>query len=161
VQLADPTTLIEALSPGPASTHILNVVVWPVLRTIVEGSDGSKTIPKSLPVTVIPVPLNATVCGLPAALSLLTNWPVRAPGVAGLKKRPPVALDPAAIVSGLESVVPESNPNSGEVKLKFEVSGPVPVLLICNGAAKGGGTLSTGVETPTATGPCPWMLDSR
>jgi hypothetical protein len=70
-----------------------------------------------------------------------------------LNARPPVTLDPAAIVKGLERVVAESKLNSGELKLKFEVSDPVPVLLICSGAKKGGGALSTGVETPTATGP--------
>jgi hypothetical protein len=101
----------------------------------------------------IPVPVSWTVCGLPAALSLLTNWPVRDPAATGLNAKPPVTLDPAAIVKGLDKVVAESKLNSGELKLKFEIRDPVPVLLICSGAKKGGGTLNTGVETPTATGP--------
>ncbi len=45
-----------------------------------------------------PVPVRATDCGLPAALSVTVTAPVRAPAAAGEKATPKVQLAPAATV---------------------------------------------------------------
>ena len=46
----------------------------------------------------MPVPVKLTVCGLPAALSLIESDAVRNPSARGSKTRPSVQLPPAAIV---------------------------------------------------------------
>jgi hypothetical protein len=43
----------------------------------------------------VPVPLSATVCGLPAALSLTEIEPLRVPEVCGVKVTLIVQFDPA------------------------------------------------------------------
>ena len=48
-----------------------------------------------------PVPLSATLCGLPAALSLMLTAPLRAPEADGAKVTLMVQLAPAANVLGL------------------------------------------------------------
>jgi len=132
-QLVSPATLGDAFKPGPVRTHMLNVVVCPAVRGTVEGNDGSSTTPKSLLAMVIPVPVNAMACGLPVALSVLMNCPVRTPTADGLKASPPVTLDPAEIVTGLTILVAESKLYSVELKLKLAVMEALPVLLICSG----------------------------
>ena len=53
-------------------------LVWPTFTT-------PKIKLVGLSVTTMPVPLSKTVCGLPGALSLIDNVPVRVPAFVGLK----------------------------------------------------------------------------
>ena len=55
-----------------------------------------------------PVPLNATVCGLLGALSLIVNVPALAPLAVGSKKTPIAQLEPAATVLPQTFSVPKS-----------------------------------------------------
>jgi hypothetical protein len=69
-----------------------------------------------------PVPLSVTVCGLPVALSVIVNVPVRWPAAVGSKKTPMAQLAPGA------RVLPQalSEPKS---------AGLVATLLMVNGVA--------------------------
>jgi len=55
-----------------------------------------------------PVPLSATVCGLPGALSLIVNVPGRVPPAVGSKKTPTEQLVPAATVLPQALISPKS-----------------------------------------------------
>jgi hypothetical protein len=55
-----------------------------------------------------PVPLSATVCGLPGALSLIVNVPDLVPLVVGSKKTPIAQLEPTATVFPQAFRVPKS-----------------------------------------------------
>ncbi len=83
---------------------------------------------------VVPLPLKATECGLPAALSVNNNVPVRAPVTVGLKLTG-IVVDPlAATVKG--------EPGVGNVKLAGRTKSPgfnPPKLtpVICNDAVPG------------------------
>lgn len=55
-----------------------------------------------------PVPFNATVCGLPGALSLIVSVPGLAPLAVGSKKTPIAQLEPAATVLPQAFSVPKS-----------------------------------------------------
>jgi len=50
--------------------------------------------------TATPVPVSAAVCGLPTALSLISNWPVRVPAAKGEKLTATLQDPPAASVAG-------------------------------------------------------------
>jgi hypothetical protein len=74
-----------------------------------------------------PVPLRGTLCGLPAALSLILTLALRAPEADGEKVTPIVQLAPAASVLG----------DSGQVVVSAKSAAFVPVrltLLIVNAA---------------------------
>jgi hypothetical protein len=81
---------------------IVNVVVPTFVRVTVFAGlvASSPTEPKFKLVgesfAVVPIPLNVTFCGLPAALSLTLNAAVRVPDAVGLKVTLIVQLAPAA-----------------------------------------------------------------
>jgi len=78
----------------PPSGVIVTVMLtdWPALTVAVEGAITVKS---------QPVPLNDTVCGLPPALSVMVNVPVRAPTVVGANVTLIVHVPEAAKVAGL------------------------------------------------------------
>jgi hypothetical protein len=77
-------------------------VVLPVLLSVVVSvlEPPIPTLPKfrlaGLNSTTVPVPVTLTVCGLPAALSVIDNVPVRVPLCVGLKVTLMVQLASAA-----------------------------------------------------------------
>ena len=75
-----------------------------------------------------PVPLSATLCGLPVALSAIENVPVRVPVAVGVKMTDTVQLDPAATLLPQLFVCEKSPVTEIEVMLKLAV----PVLLTVN-----------------------------
>ena len=82
-----------------------------------------------------PVPLSATVCGLPLALSVIVRFPARAPVAVGVIVTLIVQVfDPAVAgrVFGLigHAVAPELvAAKSPEAAIELIVSGPLPVLV--------------------------------
>jgi len=67
---------------------------------------------KSPAFTAIPVPLNSTIWGLPAASSVMTNCPVLGPGAVGVKDtlRGGVALPGGKKNRNPPSISPEKSP---------------------------------------------------
>jgi hypothetical protein len=88
------------LKPPPGETEMEYVAVWPAVTVAVGATDA---IEKSSP-----VPLSATVCGLPGPLSLIVNVPVLAPLVVGSKKTPMEQLAPPARLFPQALSVPKS-----------------------------------------------------
>jgi hypothetical protein len=85
-----------------------------------------------------PVPLKATVCGLPEALSVTVRVPVRAPVVVGVKVTFMVQFAPAAKVAGLtgQALAPVLvAAKSPEAAIELIVNGPTPVLVSFTGVA--------------------------
>jgi hypothetical protein len=77
---------------------------------------------------VVPVPLSATVCGLPLALSLTETDAVRAPATVGVKTALMVQLPPAA-TDEPQVLVCEKSPGSAPVIVMLEIdSVALPVL---------------------------------
>jgi hypothetical protein len=94
-------------------------------------------------VDVTPVPLKATVCGLPVVLSAISNVAVRAPAACGVNSTLIVQLAPAASVPAALHPPPELG--SGTLKssasaplvvnpAKFTAAVPVFVTITLNGA---------------------------
>jgi hypothetical protein len=83
-------------------TLLMLSAVLPVLLSVVVSvlELALFTLPKlrlaGLNSTTVPVPVRPTVCGLPAALSVIDNVPVRAPLCVGLKVTPMVQPASAA-----------------------------------------------------------------
>ena len=69
---------------------------------------------------VVPVPLSATVCGLPLALSLTETDAVRAPATVGVKTALMVQLPPAA-TDEPQVLVCEKSPGSAPVIVMLEI----------------------------------------
>jgi hypothetical protein len=85
-----------------------------------------------------PVPVSGIVCGLPPALSVIVNVPVRAPTCVGAKVTLIVHCKPAANVAGpigqaLAPVLVAAK--SPEAAIELIVKGPVPVLVSFTGIA--------------------------
>ena len=88
------------LKPPSGKSDKEYVADWPA-ATVAVGVTGA--IEKSCP-----VPVSATVCGLPGALSLIVNVPVLGPLVVGSKKTPIAQLEPGARLLPQALSVPKS-----------------------------------------------------
>jgi hypothetical protein len=91
----------KAVEPVIAMLLILSVVLLMLLSVVVSVLKAALfTLPKfrlvGLNSTTVPVPVRFTVCGLPAALSVIDNVPVRVPLCVGLKVTLMVQLASAA-----------------------------------------------------------------
>jgi hypothetical protein len=76
----------------------------------------------------VPMPVSATVCGLPGALSVIVKAPVRVPVAVGVKLTPILQLlPPARGVPTAQVVVPVSRAKSPLTakSVKFNVASPV------------------------------------
>jgi len=74
-----------------------------------------------------PVPVSASVCGLPGALSVIVSVPVRAPDVAGSKKTPTEQLAPGATLLPQALSEPKSE---GLVVIEEIVTGLTPLFVM-------------------------------
>jgi hypothetical protein len=81
----------DRLNPPEGETARLKFAVCPA-ATVADAEEAGAIV-KSCP-----VPLSATVCGLPDALSLIVNVPARVPPTVGSKKTPAAQLAPGATV---------------------------------------------------------------
>src|SRR5712691_12342229 len=96
---------------------------WPALTVAVEGAVTVKS---------QPVPVNGTVCGLPAALSVIVSVPVRAPTAVGANVTLIVQFAPAARVAGLigQATTPVlDSAKSPEAAIELIVTALAPVLV--------------------------------
>jgi hypothetical protein len=73
-----------------------------------------------------PIPLSATVCGLPSALSVMVNVPVLVPDAVGSKKTPMEQLAPGATLLPQALSVPKSD---GLVVTVLIVNGETPLFV--------------------------------
>jgi hypothetical protein len=76
------------------------------------------------------VPVSATICGLPPALSLIETLPEALPPAVGAKSTATVQADPAATGAAVVHVVPELAMANGPVELSaVKVRRALPVLV--------------------------------
>jgi hypothetical protein len=106
------------LKPPPGERETAYVAVWPAATVAVGAGDA---IEKSWP-----VPLSATVCGLPGPLSLIVSVPVLAPLTVGSKNTPMAQLAPAARLLPQALSVPKS---PGLAVVLVMLSGTSPLLV--------------------------------
>ena len=81
-------TMVPAVSPKKTIAPAWNPV--PVIVTCVSPTTGTESVERWVTFGggAMPVPLSATVCGLPAALSETVDVPVRGPSTVGAKDAP-------------------------------------------------------------------------
>jgi hypothetical protein len=111
VQFAPAATLAAQVlvwaKPALAATLVTVSAALPVLLSVTDCA--LEVVPESWPSNVklpgvsdvtgpVPVPLKATLCGQPVALSVIVNVPVRAPPAVGVKTTLIVQLNPDATV---------------------------------------------------------------
>jgi hypothetical protein len=89
------------LNPPEGETATVKFAVCPA-ETVADAEETGAS-EKSCP-----VPLRATVCGMPEALSLIVNVPVLVPLAVGSKKTPTAQLAPAARVLPQALSIPKS-----------------------------------------------------
>jgi hypothetical protein len=140
VQLApaatlDPQVLVSTKSPDAAievsvkaaCPELVNITISAAL--VVPFVCGAKvrlvgeSVTAELPVTeAAPVPLNATVCGEPAALSVIVSVPVRVPVAAGVNVTEIVHAAPAAML--VPQVLVDAKSPDAEMELIANVAEP-------------------------------------
>jgi hypothetical protein len=95
--LFTPATTMLVMVKGPlpllVSVTLLKLLVVPMSR-VVKVSEVGDTVTAEMP-----VPLRLTVCGLPAALSVIVTSPVLGPSAVGVNRTLMVQLEPAARVA--------------------------------------------------------------
>jgi len=98
-----------------------------VLPAFTVCTDVGPVNPKSGGV-VVPVPVSPTVCGLPAALSVMVKVPVRVPAAVGVKV---TLIMQFALAASIAGSVPQVfvSAKSPEVPIVLIVRGPVPVFV--------------------------------
>ncbi len=92
-----------------------------------KGSGASETL--EMTGGFVPMPLSDTVCGLPAALSLMLSVAVRSPTAPGLKVTVIVQLAPASRVAGQLFVWVKSPAFVPAMLMPLIVSAALPVLV--------------------------------
>ena len=138
VQLAPEATVLPHVSasakspllatPVIVSTAVpllVNVMIWAALGVETNCPEKVKTPGESVTRGAVPVPDNAIMCGLPAALSEIVKAPVLAPVAVGVNVTLMAQLAPAA--TGLtQLLVCEKSP----LAARFEtIKGPVPLFV--------------------------------
>ena len=114
------------LNPPIGVTVTVNVAGEPAFTG--DGAGAVAVIVKSG--AFVPVPVSGTVCGLPAALSVMVKVPARAPSAVGVNVTLILQFAPAASVAGLigQAVAPVLvSAKSPEAAMVLIVRGPVPV----------------------------------
>jgi hypothetical protein len=102
--------LIVALKPGVAVRLRLYLAAWPAVTVAVVDEPDAAASAKSRP-----VPVRATVWGLPAALSENERVPAACPPEVGVKSRATVQLELGPTVPEAVHVVPEVTVANGPV----------------------------------------------
>ena len=85
--------ILSAVLPGLVRVAVCEALVVPTTWLPKLRLAGDKV---TVPATVAPVPLRATLCGLPVALSLMLSEALRVPAAAGVKVTAIAQLIPAA-----------------------------------------------------------------
>lgn len=119
------------LNPPIGVTVTVNVAGEPAFTG--DGDGAVAVIVKSGGVFV-PVPVSGTVCGLPAALSVMVKVPARAPSAVGVNVTLILQFAPAASVAGLigQAVAPvlvSAKSLGAGMEMVLIVRGPVPVFV--------------------------------
>lgn len=120
------------LNPPTPVTVTLKLSVWP---SVTFCTDVGPVRPKSGAVALVPVPVNATVCGLPLALSVMVSVPMRVPVAVGVNVTLITQVfDPAVAgkVAGLIGHAPAPvlvSAKSPEAAIELIVRAAVPVFV--------------------------------
>jgi len=120
-----PDAVIEAMARAPLPVLDSVIVcagdVEPTSRLAKVRDEVDRFTPG---LTMVPVPVSATLCGLPEALLATETNPVRAPSAVGLNVTLMVQEPPAATVAPQELVCAKSP----DAEMALRASGPVPVF---------------------------------
>jgi hypothetical protein len=141
-QFAPPATLapqvfVSAKSPLAATLVIVSAAVPELVRVIVCAALGVlstcaanvRLAGERVAPGPAPVPVSATVCGLPAALSVMVSVPLRTPGAVGVNVTLIVQLAVGATEVPQLLVSPKSPPFTPLIAILETWSVPLPVFV--------------------------------
>jgi hypothetical protein len=123
-----PVTPIELIVSAPVP-ELVNVTFWAALVVPISWLPKPRLVGENVTAGVgaTPVPLSATACGFPGALSVIVTEAVRAPAAVGAKVAEIVQLAPGASVLGLSGQLLSWTKSPA-------LAPPTPMLVITSGA---------------------------